>query len=107
MVRGPCGIRAHDDAAAAAGSYRNGSGGVVLGAVLVRMRVLVLCVVGVFGVAVLVVVVLGAFGAFVVALTVRVGVRVPVLGVVRILRVVMLVVGVLLGVLSHQGGSSS
>ncbi len=79
----------------------------MLGAVLVRMWVLVLCVVGVFGVAVLVVVVLGAFGAFVVALTVRVGVRVPVLGMVRILRVVMLVVGVLLGVLSHQGGSSS
>jgi len=79
---------------------------VVLGAVLVGVWVLVLGVVGVFGVAMLVVVVLGTFGAFVMSLAVRVGVRVLMLGVVRILGVAMLVVGVLRSVLTHQGFSS-
>lgn len=78
----------------------------MLGAMLVGVRMLVLGVIGVFGVSMLVVVVLGTSGAFVVSLAVRVGVRVLVLGVVRVLGVVVLVVGVLRSVLTHQGGSS-
>lgn len=55
--------------------------------VLVRVRVLMLDMVGIFGVTVLVVVMLGASGALMVSLTVRVGVRVLVTGVVGIFGV--------------------
>ena len=78
------------------------SAGVVLGAVLVRVRVLMLDMVGIFGVTVLVVVMLGASGALMVSLTVRVGVRVLVTGVVGIFGVTVLVLGVLRRALTHR-----
>ena len=74
----------------------------MLGAMLVGVRMLVLGVIGVFGVSMLVVVVLGTSGAFVVSLAVRVGVRVLVTGVVGIFGVTVLVLGVLRRALTHR-----
>ena len=78
-----------------------GFSAVMFGPVLVRMRVLVVGVLGVFGVTVLVHVVLGLPGRLVMALAVRVGVRVLVTFVGRIVGVAVLVLGVL--ALGHGG----
>lgn len=78
------------------------SGGVVLGAVLVRVRVLMLAMVRIFGVTVLVVVMLGASRALMVSLTVRVCVRVLVTGVVGVFGMTVLVLGVLRRALTHR-----
>ena len=67
----------------------------VFGAVLVRVRVLMVGVLGVFRVAMLVGVVLGVPGLVVVAVAVRVGVRVLVALMVRVVGVAVFVVGML------------
>ena len=74
----------------------------MLGAVLVRVRVLMLAMVRIFGVTVLVVVMLGASRALMVSLTVRVCVRVLVTGVVGVFGMTVLVLGVLRRALTHR-----